>query len=89
MRYLKAFTAEGDDFYPYTEYVVFNDIETLALYHGKEKDERYFLIQEVDMPVFLKEIEKAKQRIAERKAQEEREKKRKLFEQLKAELGEE
>jgi hypothetical protein len=61
MRYLKAFTAEGDGFYPYTEYVVFDDIETLALYHGKEKDERYFIIQEVDMPTFLKEIEKAKQ----------------------------
>jgi hypothetical protein len=64
-------------------------METLALYHEKEKDEKYFLIQEVDMPTFLKEIEKTKQQMAEKQAQEEREKKRKMLEQLKEELGEE
>ncbi|PLS19533.1 hypothetical protein CVD28_03705 [Bacillus sp. M6-12] len=95
-KYLKSYTAitsgtmaGRDDGYPYTAYQVYNDIEEVAKFHGTRRDEQYFEIHAVNEEEFQKEIQLAKERIEAKKQEEERAKKQKQLEKLKAELGEE
>jgi hypothetical protein len=94
-KYLKSFTAitsgtmaGRDDGYPYTDYHVYNSIEDVAKYHGTRRDEQYFEIHAVNEEEFEKEIQLTKERIQEKKNEEERAKKVKQLEELKVELGE-
>lgn len=94
-KYLKSYSsitsgtmAGRDDGYAYTAYQVFDDIESVAKSHGKNKEEQYFEIHAVNQDEFQKEIQLAKERIESRKKEAERAKKMKELQKLKDELGE-
>jgi hypothetical protein len=94
MKYLKTYTTYTtgtlggrDDGYPYTAKQTFDNMEELAKAHGTKRDEKYFIIKEVEQEAFLEEIYKIKEEIAKKKEEEERERKMKQLRQLQKELG--